>query len=124
MLYNEIVRRQLFRGKKVDVAGVVDYLVNNYIERTEDNIPADEVESGYYWQRVLLPNGTRLRMTIHGTQHFAEIKNNAVVYEGKRYTPSSWANHIAGHPRNAWRDIYVMRPGESEWKFSNTLRAK
>ena len=61
-------------------------------------------------------------MTIHAKQHFAIIEHEEVHYEGQSFTPASWANHIAGHSRNAWRDIYVKRPTDSEWVFANTLR--
>ena len=102
---------------------VVDSVVSDFLDRvSEDDEFSPAAQRGFYWQNVFLPNGTELRMTISAKQHFAVIEHDEVRYEGQSFTPASWANHIAGHSRNAWRDIYIKRPTDKDWVFANTLR--
>lgn len=125
-IYDELVSRYGPPKGSAGVATVIDHVVRDFLDRTQEDFPARALSSskGVYWQNVFMPNGTHLRMTIHGKQHFAEVEAERILYEGKTFSPSSWANHIAGHARNAWRDIYVKRAGDSDWTLADHLRRK
>jgi len=140
-LYNEFILRT---GKSVDVANWIENIVEDFLDRTKEDHPAwsneyyikiadnDEAKfieefgnpsTGYYWQNVLLKNGSRLRFTYKGTDYFAEIKHSEVIYNGAKYSPSEFVNEVAKPTsRNAWRDIWVKFPNETEWQFADSLR--
>ena len=84
---------------------------------------------GYMWKNLFLPNRTKLRMTYKGTVHDAEVRHQQIVYdgqtefEGKPFSPSSLVSKIAeGTNRNAWRDIYIQRPGDRDWILADVAR--
>lgn len=106
-LYNALVFHFSMPGRPASgIDGVIDSVVSDFLDRVsegDDSCPP-ATPRGLYWQNVFLQNGSQLRMTIGGKQHFATIEHEQVSYEGKTFTPASWANHIAGHSRNAWRE--------------------
>jgi hypothetical protein len=138
-LIAEIILRSQGR---VDPVGLIDSIVSDYLDRTEGDADiwslahAEEVAEtnrddsdqygdptkGYYWNRVFLPNGTALLSSYKGQQHRAEIRHEQLVYDGKPSTPSQFASMVANNTsRNAWRDLWVKRPGEP-WHAANALR--
>jgi len=84
---------------------------------------------GYMWKNLFLPNQTKLRITYKGTAHDAEVRHEQIIYEGqaefegKPFSPSSLVSKIAeGTNRNAWRDIYIQRPGDRDWILADVAR--
>jgi hypothetical protein len=124
-LYNALVLHFSKPGQPASgIDEVIDSVVADFLDRVSegDDNSSKVTPRGFYWQNVFLQNGSQLRMTIHGKQHFAMIEHEGVSYEGQVFTPASWANHVAGHSRNAWRDIYIKRPADGDWVFANSLR--
>ncbi len=79
--------------------------------------------TGLQWKSVFLPNGTKLRMTYRGGNHYADIANGELVYEGQTFSPASLARHIANNTqRDAWRDFWIRRPGDQAFVPANTMR--
>lgn len=141
-IYNEFV----LRAGKVD-KDVPQWVVNvlsDYLERTQDdewseayqasqeaNLEVNafrekfgEPSRGYNWQRVFLPNGSQIYMTYQGKQYFADVRHESIFYEGEGCSPSEFAHRVAGHNRNAWRDIYIKRPRDQGWLLADELRRK
>ena len=140
-IYNEFIIRT---GRSEDVATWIENIVQGFLDQTIDDHPqwseehyerlADEEDArfietyglpnkGYQWKNVFLPNGTRLRISYMGKDHFAEVRHEQIVYEGDRYTPSQFASKVANNTnRNAWRDIWIKLPNENRWQFANDLR--
>jgi len=140
-LHNELVLRTRSNG---DVTQYIEDQLFNFLERTEgdesmwgeehaqeywnkkDDKKYDKYgdpTKGYQWQTILLLNGSALRMTYKGQNHFAEIQQGKIIFEHKEFTPAAWARHIANNTsRNAWMDIFVQFPESSVWKCANTLR--
>ncbi len=136
-IYAEIVLR--YRGDRDPGAVIVD-VVQDFLERTFDDVVWTDTDTaiqinaewikkngnpneGYHWQSVFLPNGTRLKMTYKQRDYFADIQHRKVIHEGGEVSPSEFANRVANNTsRNAWRDIYVKRPGDSDWIFADVLR--
>jgi hypothetical protein len=77
---------------------------------------------GYQWKGLFLPSGTKLRMWHGHGHHYAEVEDDDIVFEGRRVSPAQMANSIAGNTRNAWREIWVLMPGESRWKLAALRR--
>ena len=143
-LYHKILVRS---GGRLDPAILAADQVEGFIERnmmdstfwSEEGLKQFEAEfqamaknnfgnpeMGYQWQQVFLPNGTKMRITYKNRNYFAQVQNERVVADGKKYSsPSEWVSAKADNTsRNAWRDVWIMRPDESAWRFANTLREK
>jgi hypothetical protein len=141
-IYNEFVLR--FGDATKDVAGTIEYVVSDYLERTKDEpywsqqyLTAREAErmldeiadgygdpaKGYQWLTVFLPNGTKLKMAYKGRDYYAEVAHEKVMYENAAFSPSGLANRIAsGTRRNAWHDFWIKRPRDKEWVLADDLR--
>jgi len=139
-LHNELVLRT---GKASGVSGIIENILSDFLERTKhDGMWCEEYlerldeeedaewvskygdpKKGYHWQNVFLPNGTRLRITYKGKQHYAEIRRQTIVYEDQACSPSQFARQVANNTsRNAWRDIWIQMPGKTDWQYAETLR--
>jgi len=75
--------------------------------------------------KTFFKNDTKLKINYRDKDSIAEVKHQQIVFAHKEYTPSSFANAVANNTsRNAWRDIWIQLPGESEWKFANDIRSQ
>jgi hypothetical protein len=80
---------------------------------------------GYQWLNVFLPNGTQLKMTYRGKTSFAEVRNKKIMFGGEDVSPSEFVSRVANNTsRNAWRDIWMKRPDDKDWVFSDDLRRR
>jgi hypothetical protein len=140
-LYNELVLR---RRSTKSVNAFIENSLSDFLDRTQADsglwsdeyldeiLDEDEAErraligdpaSGYRWQTVYLPNGTDLKITYKSQTKTAQIRHSQVWYDGKTTSPSQYAYLVANNTsRNAWRDIYVRFPNESDWTLADTLR--
>ncbi len=141
----EIIHEMLLRsGPQQDISSWIENVVWDYLDRTQDNDDwSDEyynylerkkgesdfkdkygdATKGYRWQELDLPNGTQLYMEYKKKKQFASVKFEKIVFEGESFSPSELARKIAnGTTRNAWRDFYIKRPNDKEWKLADVLR--
>jgi hypothetical protein len=141
----EIIAEIILRSQgRIDPVGLIENVITDFLERTRGaadiwgdehaNAVAQEQADGslqkygpasgaYFWQRVRLPNGTQLRMSYRGRDHFAEIRRSQLYYEDRVTSPSQFASKVAAFTsRNAWRDIWVKRPDDKDWVFADRLR--
>jgi hypothetical protein len=81
---------------------------------------------GYMWRYkdtyLFLPHGTEIRMRYKQQYHYAKVDGDQILHEGKAVSPSLLANTITGSSRNAWRDLWLKRPDEKEWKLADQCR--
>lgn len=77
---------------------------------------------GYQWKSVFLPDGTDLRMYLDKQFHYAKVDGETVLYDGRPVTPHSFTTECGGRCRNAWRDVWVLLPGERQWEQASHLR--
>ena len=139
--YAEFVLRS---GKSVDVAGWIENIVQDFLDRTEleeriwskehvERVHAkleDDFESeygdpqGFYqWDDLFLWNGTQIRMNYKGRNYYAWVRDEQIVFEEQVYTPSQLASKIAaGTSRNAWRDLWFKERGSDRWVLADDLR--
>ncbi|WP_229262385.1 hypothetical protein [Duganella guangzhouensis] len=85
-----------------------------------DAIPA----RGYQWKQLFLPEGSRLRMRNNDSWYTASIINDDLVYNGDAVSPNQMAKQVAGDGRNAWRDLWILLPGQRNWINAARLRAQ
>ena len=139
-LYADLIRR----SGKSDVSGYIDHSVESFLERTEgdpDIWSAEYIEKlvdeedekfrekfgdpgrGYHqWHPIFLQNGSELRMSYKGQDYYAEIRHERLWYREESMSPSQFAYHVAGHNRNAWRNLYIKFPGTGSWKLASDVR--
>lgn len=91
------------------------------IARTRQNRNASL--HGYQWKTVFLPDGTALRTSRDGAHVFAAVSGDCIVQEGKRVSPSQFANGD-GSGRNAWRAVWLRFPGDERWQRAADCRAR
>lgn len=116
-------------GSDRDPIDVIDkaiwYWMENAEWKREDLMPEifKKTHRGYRWKSVLLPPGTKIRMTYRSQVHHAEIVGDHFTYEGRSVSPSEFANSVAGGTaRNAWRDLWVKRPFDQHFVLADDLR--
>lgn len=105
------------------VSDAIDYWMDNASWKPELLSQTDT--QGYQWKNLFLPAGTQIRMQYKGEYSYAKVEGDAVIFNGKSISPSILANTIAGGSRNAWRDLWVKRPGptgDKEWTLADELR--
>ena len=79
---------------------------------------------GYQWKSVFLPDGTQIRMQYKGKYFYAKVEGDKVIYDGEPISPGSLANKIAGSSRNAWRDLWIKRPTDQQWRLADECRSE
>lgn len=77
---------------------------------------------GYQWKSLFLPEGSGLRMYLDGQFHYAQVDGDKLLYQGRAVTPHSFTTACGGRCRNAWRDVWVLLPGERQWQPASELR--
>ncbi|MGF6936987.1 hypothetical protein OKW41_006149 [Paraburkholderia sp. UCT70] len=77
---------------------------------------------GYQWKSLFLPEGTEIRMQYKGAYSYAKVEGDEIIYNGKSISPGSLANTIASSSRNAWKDLWVKRPDDKEWRLADDCR--
>lgn len=134
----------LRRGPQQDISGWIESILEDYLERTQDEdgwseeyysyvsgkkwdrTKLDEFgdpNKGYNWTPIFIPNGSEISMEYKRQKHTAVVKHEKIHYKDKIYTPSELARAIANHTsRNAWRDLFIRKPGETKWLLADQLR--
>jgi hypothetical protein len=99
----------------------IEYFLENAGWKDEDLLVRSE-SLGYQWKEVFLPSGTRIRVPYKGKYFYAEVEKDQVIYEGESISPSALANQVTGASRNAWKTLWISRPGEKDWTLADDLR--
>ena len=85
-------------------------------------------DKGLFWadkegRRVFFPNGTNVRFKYKHKLYYAEIRHQRIHSGDIEYTSMSrfvWG--VTNTPRNAWNDIWMKRPTDTEWQFAHKHR--
>lgn len=102
------------------VSTAIEYWMDNASWKPE--LFSTVSDLGYQWKALFLPTGTQIRMKYDGEYKYARVEGDQIIYEGSPISPGSLANKIAGNSRNAWRDLWIKRPNDSEWALADDLR--
>lgn len=103
------------------IADAIDYWMENASWKPE--LLRQSITYGYQWKNLFLPEGTEVRMQYKGQYHYAKVEGDQLLYEGNAVTPGSLANTVAGSSRNAWRDLWIRRPNDPEWRLADDCRS-
>jgi len=141
----------LRKGPAADIRNWIENVLWDYLDRTAEDGEWSEAyheyreglldnesfaaqfgnrEGGYHWAPLFLPNGTQIRMQYKRKTFNATVKFDKIDYDGQSYSPSELARAIAvgnkgtGTSRNAWRDLFIKRPSDSEWALADVLRQR
>ena len=77
---------------------------------------------GYQWKNLFMPSGTQIRMQYKGSYFYAKIEGDELIFNGNPISPSTLANTITSSSRNAWRDLWIKRPTDTEWVLADDCR--
>ena len=108
------------------VDSAIEYWIDNAGWKAEDLLPEVFERKnflGYMWKALLLPPGTKVRMTYKGETYHAAVEGDDFIYKGRKMTASEFANTVAeGTARNAWRDLWIKRPRDRDFRLADDLR--
>lgn len=112
------------------IATAIDYWMQNASWKQDSLMPeVNSTESkshGCTWKykdkSIFLPHGTEIRMPYKGQYHYANVEGDNIKYKGDIVSPAALANRITQSSRNAWRDLWIKRPGEKEWTLADDMR--
>lgn len=72
---------------------------------------------------VRFPQGTQVRGRYKGQLYAGEVKDGALMLEGRRYdSPSSAAMAITKTPTNGWTFWEAKLPGHGDWRLMKDFR--
>ena len=112
------------KGDVRDPVTAVEVAISYWLENADwkPDLLRQSAGRGYQWKSLFLPDGTEVRMQYKGQYHYAKVAGDQRVYNGEQTTPGSLANSIAGSSRSAWRDLWVKRPFDLEWRRADSCR--
>jgi len=108
-------------GDERDPAEIVEAALISWLSVARGEL-AEAPMRGFQWKRLFLPEGTELKMNYRGTQAFAKVLGDSVVYRGRQTTPNRFVAEVAGTARNAWEVLWLRLPGQHHWKNAMFLR--
>src|SRR5580693_2091581 len=80
------------------VEAAIHYWIDNADFKPEDLMPEifeRQNYRGYQWKTLLLPPSTKVRMVYKGDTYQAAVEADDFVYNGKKMSPSEFANTVA-----------------------------
>lgn len=110
------------------IQDAIAYWIQNAGWKQDDLLPETRptLSRGYTWRYkdtyLFLPQGTEVRMRYKERYQYAKVEEDEIVYQGEVVSPSTLTRKIAGSSRNAWKDLWIKRPGDSEWKLADQCR--
>jgi hypothetical protein len=121
-LYAQLVRRY-----PTGVSSVLEHVIQDFLDRTEDDFAAkqqDARENGVRWDALFLPHGTQIRTKYFGKYPIAEVATGEIHWEGQKYASmSQLARAMRGNTsNNAWVVLELKRPTDREWIRADRLR--
>jgi hypothetical protein len=111
-------------GSMLSPTDAATMAINQWIafERGQLTATAPTPTRGYQWKALFLPAGTELRISFGGDYFYARVEGDAIIYRGRAVSPRQMALAVAGEGRNAWREIWILPPGERKWYPASLLR--
>lgn len=111
-------------GSKLSPSDAATMAINQWMacERGQFTTLAPTPTRGYQWKTLFLPEGTELRATVEGETAYARVEGDDIRYRGRRVSPHQMLLDLGGKGRNAWREVWVLLPGERKWLPASRLR--
>jgi hypothetical protein len=121
------------QGSDLDPVEAVSIAIHYWIENASwkpDLLPPGTAAMGgrgYTWKNkeshLFLPHDTVIRMQYRKGNFYAKVVADDIIYDGKSFSPAALANKIAGSSRNAWRDLWIKKPGMKDWVLADHARS-
>ena len=74
-------------ARKLGVSSLIEQLVSDFLERTEEDFLADlSKPTGVYWESLFLPTGTQVRTKYFGEYKVATIEGELIVWDGVMFS--------------------------------------
>ncbi|MDD3806686.1 MAG: DUF2924 domain-containing protein [Candidatus Marinimicrobia bacterium] len=90
-----------------------------------NNTEVEKETPGLAIRGTIIPNGTKLRGAYKGKQYYAEIEEEQILFNGKKFkSPSSAAMDITYVNTNGWFFWEYYDAADNEWKTLKILREK
>ncbi len=105
------------------IEAAIGYWMDNADWKDEILSPVS-IATGYSWKKVFLPSGTALRIRYNSDYHYAKVEGDKLIHDGAAVSPNQFAQKVAGCARDAWRDVWIRRPGDSDFVVAKSLRSK
>jgi hypothetical protein len=118
----ESVARRLEQAAAVRDVSIETLAIEAIEHALRDANLKEQGKYGYRWKDIFLPDGTLLSFDYKGTKHLATVVKSKILHEGKPVSPSEFVNSISDAVRNAWRDIWIRRPSDTDWLPAYELR--
>ncbi|WP_066705692.1 hypothetical protein [Celeribacter ethanolicus] len=124
------------RDPVYQVEEAIDYWIDNASWKTEDLLPelvSEGTQSGYTWKiqsegntpstSLFLPDTTKLRIQLKNGYEYATVQDGKIFFQSEAIgSPNKFAQQAAGHARDAWRDVWIMRPNDRNFILADELR--
>ncbi|HEY0587471.1 MAG TPA: hypothetical protein VGD52_15145 [Pseudoduganella sp.] len=107
--------------KEADPADLADLAIRDWLHQQRE-LAKPAGQRGYFWKKLFLPDGTRLRVSNHMITRYAAVVGDDLVFETLLTSPNRFAQMTLGSARNAWEVVYIQMPGQREWKLALRLR--
>jgi hypothetical protein len=111
-------------GSNLSPVDAATMAINQWIamERSQLTPAAHTPTRGYQWKTLFLPEGTELRISFDRENFYARVEGDEIIYRGRPVSPRQMAISVAGEGRNAWREVWILLPGERKWYPASRLR--
>ncbi|MGW8394798.1 hypothetical protein [Pseudoduganella sp. HUAS MS19] len=107
-----------------EVAVVASKAITAWIE--QQSLPPPEESpaflGGYQWKHVFLPEGTKLRVIVKRKTFHALVVGDHIIFNGHATSPACLVNQLASTKRNAWKHIWLLLPGATQWQLAQSMR--
>ena len=105
------------------IESAIDYWMDN-ADWKEEILSPVSMATGYSWKSVFLPSGSALRIRYNSEYHYAKVDGDSLIYDGESVSPNQFAMKVAGCARDAWRDVWIKRPGDSDYVVAKSMRLR
>ncbi|MES2259263.1 MAG: hypothetical protein V4724_12120 [Pseudomonadota bacterium] len=121
LLLKLIQHMQASNGSQ-DISHAMISALSLWMSRQTGEPPEEPSTRGYQWKSLFLPHGTCLRSWSYGEHNYARVVDDQILHDGRPVSPNQFARSFARTNRNAWKDLYVRRPQDKNWKKAGLLR--
>lgn len=104
---------------------LIQHVVEDFLERTDVEYETIE-RKGIYWDKLFLPDGTKIRTKYFNKIFEGQIFEEKIVWEEKIFNSiSQLINAMRGNTmNNAWLFAEIRRPNDINWILADNLRSK
>jgi hypothetical protein len=99
-------------------------VIYNFLERNSDEWNEQFRDGGYRWEKLLLPEGTKIRTKYFGEYLEATVAEKKIVWKKTTYDSIAKVINVmrGGTKNNAWKVSQIKRPSDKDWVAALKLR--